>query len=244
MGNRVRGLYTRLHRSTSEAASRAPSRRYSAGAGGLRACHLGCSGHHLPTRVGGGSLQGRGRPSNVWAVLVLAVALVAALLWGLRRGPRVDIPEAGGVRHYYGSGVTVQQFGSSADVARVVTASGSRLHEGVSDNYEVLRPWNLFESVPPPNGAPMIIGHAFRYVEIRGPALLALSVTTKLLYCEFGILQDDIETTLWSFGDESRPRLGVIGLEQCVFEHCRFESIGWTSTTAGLDALRRSSSSE
>lgn len=71
---------------------------------------------------------------------------------------------------------------------------------------------------------------------ILGPAVLALLGTKQFYDCIFNIAESDIQSIRWPWDDDG-IRLGAIGVRNCLFENCRFESIGFTGPSEMLDDL-------
>jgi hypothetical protein len=181
--------------------------------------------------------EGR-HPFNFWAVLVLAIALAAALLWGVQgRGSR---PIAQGT-HIYNAPVTINQpvpgFMPPEAQGQPAPSAPNRVIEGTPDSYRVVHPWDLMETVP--HQGPIIFGYTFRYVVLEGPALIGLLGPGDMNDVTFGVTNNDIESILWDFGELDRARLGPIAVQNCNFEHCRFESIGITGHPDMLDKIRQ-----
>jgi len=111
----------------------------------------------------------------------------------------------------------------------------SRIIEGEADNYKVVNAWDLAEEVP---GQPLsIINRTLRYVELRGPALIAVDHGVIFDHVGFGMVGSNPESIIWH-GNESIPKLGAIVLHRSVLEHCRTESIGFTGDPEFIAQLR------
>lgn len=184
--------------------------------------------------------------STFWAVVPLATIAAGAILWGIRA--RHGQHFAGPV-NFSAPVTTVNFFGSSggpAPSAPVPTQSvlatsqptERRLMEGTPDAYWVVDVWDLIE---PTIGreAPAVRGWTLRYVELRGPAILAPVGEVAFNNVSFGIARDNFESILWDPGDRAQEKLGPILLQDCQLEHCRTSSIGFTGSPAAMAELRQ-----
>jgi hypothetical protein len=111
-----------------------------------------------------------------------------------------------------------------------------RTIEGSPDDYAKVYVWELLEKVP---GQPdSIINRTLRYVELCGPALLAVVPGSTFDAVAFGMLDNDFESILWTPGS-ARSVLGPVVLQNTQLENCRTESIAFTGSPNVVNQLRQ-----
>jgi len=91
-------------------------------------------------------------------------------------------------------------------------------------------------SLLPPGAGSIIRGRTFEDVNFVGPAVVSPMTNITFDHCMFGF-EKDIEDILW---DVVPPRfvIGVIGLEHCTFQRCRFNGISFMGPKEFTDSLR------
>lgn len=86
------------------------------------------------------------------------------------------------------------------------------------------------------SGEPVIKGKTFTNCVIKGPALIAVLQGTTFEGCEMG-QSSDSDSLL--FAPKGPRMVGVIGLQDCKFVHCRFMQIAYTGSDAFLEDMSR-----
>jgi hypothetical protein len=77
---------------------------------------------------------------------------------------------------------------------------------------------DFFDTEPP-----ILTGKVFRDCSIFGPAIMALLDNVSLLSPSF---EGQLDAILWEIPESREMVIGAIGLQNCVFERCRFFGIG------------------
>jgi hypothetical protein len=83
----------------------------------------------------------------------------------------------------------------------------------------------------------VIKGKTYEDCDILGPAVVALSGVGTMDHVRF--VTDDLDEVLWEVEPENARRLGVIGLDSCVFRRCRFIAVGVAGTPELTERLRK-----
>jgi hypothetical protein len=109
---------------------------------------------------------------------------------------------------------------------------------GEEDDYKVVYPWDLVE-LNKAGAAPVIRNRIFRHVQLTGPAVIAFSGKTDLIRVTFGALNLDPDSVTWEWGDPDTRKIGAYLFEDCIFEDCRTESIGFTGDPKMVETIRR-----
>lgn len=94
-------------------------------------------------------------------------------------------------------------------------------------------------SLLPPGAGNIIRGRTFEDVNVVGPAIVTPIINVALESCKFPIRDGgSINEILWEI---TLPRVvvGVIGLENCSFRHCKFIGIGFMGSRDFLDLLKK-----
>jgi hypothetical protein len=91
-------------------------------------------------------------------------------------------------------------------------------------------------SLLPPGTGSILHGRLFDDSVIIGPAVLAPQGGVAFEFCTWDTDDGGIESIFWEF--EPRAIFGAIGLINCTFRRCRFNSIGLAGTQKSLEDFR------
>ena len=91
----------------------------------------------------------------------------------------------------------------------------------------------------PASDLPRISHRHFRGVVLRGPILLgSIDPHSSWVRCHFSLANDDPASVWWVIPPDGSPKLGVAGIESCIFEDCRTEAIALAGTVEQFQQFR------
>jgi hypothetical protein len=169
-------------------------------------------------------------PINTWLVVILAVLLVSAVLWGYGRAR--DHDAASVVHHHHYSAPATVMYGVQA---------GAPARESVgpptppSGKKEVVKLADYVEY--PPNSPPVIRNRDFRNVILRGPILLGVR-SAQFVDVGFGIANNDPDTMFFVMG-EDEVKIAVAAVDNCSFIACQTEQVALIGTREQINRFRQ-----
>lgn len=170
-------------------------------------------------------------PFNFWAVVTLAILLVAAILWGIQgrsAGAAGPAPH-----HTYNAPVTQMFFeggaplsGAPPEASPASAVPGDRVVGGPSPDQPTLI--RLADYVEWPNDEPTIQHRHFKNVTVRGPLVIS---PTHVNFVNGGFRHPpDHREGMWWETVEGQAYVGIVRVQFCTFENFVFEGVALAMT--------------